>query len=74
MCERAAFEASFLGGYPGSLELEVIAADLSRARRSRRLGSEHRAFLAALTIDEGGYPVAAGKYAGIGGVYAVRRA
>jgi ubiquinone/menaquinone biosynthesis C-methylase UbiE len=73
MCTTAGFEAAFVGGYPSNLELEVIASDLKRARRSRRLAAEHRAFLATLTIDDRGYPMSGGKHAGIGGVYVIRR-
>jgi len=73
MCDAARLEASFVGGYPGSLELEIIASDLRRARRSRRLGAEHRTFLRALTTDDRGYPMSGGEYAGVGGVYAIRR-
>ena len=46
---------------------------MEKARRNRRLGDEHRAFLLELEEDAEGYPRLGGHYAGVGGVYAVRK-
>lgn len=73
MCERAGFEADFLGGYPSRMELDSMRRWLDRGRRDERLADEHREFLARITFDPDGLPMRDGVYAGIGGTYRLRR-
>lgn len=73
LCERAGFEAAFLGGYLSQTELELVASSLEEAKGDERLGAEHRAFLSELEFDEGGLPLHRGWYAGFGGVYRLRK-
>jgi len=74
LCERAGFEARYLGGYLSRRELNSLAESRERAIADERLGREHRDFLRELTLDPSGYPMYRGLYAGIGGVYELRRA
>jgi hypothetical protein len=37
------------------------------------LGEEHRQFISELQLDERGYPKWRGRYAGIGGVYTIKK-
>ena len=69
----AGFSAEFVGGYLSLHELQCWTAYGARAAGDRRLGEEHRQFLKSLEFDANGYPVHAGKHAGIGGVYVARR-
>lgn len=73
MCERAGFEARFLGGYPSRLELDSLRRLHDRALSDERLGEEHRAFLHEVTFDADGLPMRHGVYAGIGGTYRLQR-
>jgi hypothetical protein len=61
MCEAAGFEATYLGGYMSTTQLDA------------RLDPEHRNFLAAMTFGEHGYPMDRDMHAGIGGTYRLRR-
>jgi hypothetical protein len=73
MCEAAGFEATFLGGYPSTMELDAIRRLLNKAMYDERLAEEHRAFLLGLSFDRGHLPMRDGTYAGIGGTYRLRR-
>ena len=71
MAEAAGFAAEFVGGYLSRHELACWAEHGQAALDDERLDTRHRAFLAALTWDERGYPLYGGKHAGIGGVYSL---
>lgn len=74
LARAAGFEIEFLGGYFAELELDLWRTLGPQAIGDRRLGDEHRAFLLELEEDAEGYPRLGGHYAGVGGVYAVRKA
>lgn len=69
LCEESGFRTDYLGGYHSDVELNSLKQHLTRALADERLGGEHRAFLAALSFDERGFPIYEGKHAGLGGVY-----
>ncbi len=69
----AGFEIEFLGGYFADIELELWRTTAAPAVKDRRLGREHRKFLRQVRSDLEGYPRFGGHYAGVGGVYAVRK-
>ncbi|MCL4296061.1 MAG: methyltransferase domain-containing protein [Anaerolineae bacterium] len=69
ICNRAGFQAEYVGGYLSLHELLILKELGQQAMADERLGVEHREFLRALTYDESGYPMYEGKHAGIGGVY-----
>jgi SAM-dependent methyltransferase len=73
LCERAGFDAEFLGGYPSRHELEVLGRRREAAIADERLGAEHREFLRELEADGDGYPTWRGRHAGVGGSYALVR-
>jgi SAM-dependent methyltransferase len=73
MCERAGFEAEFVGGYMSLTDLSTVETWLEQARSDERLGREHREFLAELEVDEHGHPLYRGKHAGLGATYRIRR-
>ena len=66
VCERAGFEAEFLGGYLLKAELRASSARGASAIVDERLAAEHREFLRALTLDLAGRPMYRGSHAGIG--------
>lgn len=71
LCRQAGFQASFVGGYFGQIELELLRTSLAIAVADPQLAQEHTRFLENLTIDGDGYPRYQGHYAGVGGVYRV---
>jgi SAM-dependent methyltransferase len=73
LCDRAGFEAEFLGGYLSRHELETVDRARDDAIADERLGAEHRDFLRELETDSDGYPTWRGKHAGVGGSYLLRR-
>jgi SAM-dependent methyltransferase len=73
LASAAGLGVEYLGGYFSKLELELLESALSSAVADPRLGSEHREFLESLTFDEAGFARYAGNYAGIGGVFEIRR-
>jgi SAM-dependent methyltransferase len=73
VCERAGFEAEFVGGYLSRHELETLERSRDAAIADERLGAEHRDFLRELEADGDGYPTWRGKHAGVGGSYLLRR-
>jgi SAM-dependent methyltransferase len=70
---EAGFEIEFLGGYFAAIELDLWRTVGSDAVGDPRLADEHRDFLRHVDDGDDGYPRFAGHYAGVGGVYAVRR-
>jgi SAM-dependent methyltransferase len=73
LCQSKGFEVDYVGGYLSRHELRVLDRSWERAIADRRLASEHRAFLRALTFDRAGRPMHAGLHAGIGGTYQLRK-
>lgn len=73
MCERAGFEAEYLGGYLSSVETTALELSRENAVAEPRLAAEHRDFLRSLEFDPEGRPMRDGKHAGIGGSYRLRR-
>jgi hypothetical protein len=70
----AGFDVEYLGGYFADVELELWRRLGGEAARDGRLGEEHREFLLAVSDgDADGFPRFDGHYAGVGGVYAVRK-
>lgn len=69
----AGLEGAFLGGYISIMEIDWWRNYGEKAKTDPRLGAEHRAFASELEFDEHGYPMWRGKYAGIGGVYTIRK-
>lgn len=72
LCQEAGFDATFSGGFLSTSELAAWDAYWVKAINDERLDMEHRVFLYELTWD-GKYPKYQGRYAGIGGVYWLRK-
>lgn len=73
LARAAGFETDFLGGYFAGIELDLWHRLGSEAVSDRRLPHEHREFLRHVTVGDNGYPRFEGRYAGVGGVFAVQR-
>jgi SAM-dependent methyltransferase len=73
LATRAGFEVEFLGGYFADIELDLWQTSGADALAEPLLGDEHKDFLRLLTDGADGYPCFDGRYAGVGGGYAVRR-
>jgi len=73
MIAGAGLEGSFRGGYIRTLEVDWLKEYGPAALKEPRLAEEHRQFIAELELDERGYPLWQGKYAGIGGVYTIKK-
>jgi hypothetical protein len=56
------------------MELDWLKKYGPGAIAEKRLAREHREFVRELELDERGYPMWRGHYAGIGGVYTIRKA
>lgn len=67
MCKQVGFSAEYAGGYYTLLELDLLKKYKDEAMIDKRLGEEHRKFLAEL--DNSPLPKRNGKLAGNGGVY-----
>lgn len=74
LARAAGFEIEFLGGYFATIELDLWRTLGAEAAQDRRLADEHREFLRGVSTDGAdGFPRFEGQYAGVGGVYAVRK-
>lgn len=74
MCEKAGFKkVEFIGGYLSEKELEMLDVYYDKAIKDSRLAIEHRDFLNSLSWDENGYPLYNDFYAGIGGIYRLKK-
>jgi len=73
MISAAGLKGTFRGGYLNVVELDWLRDFGELARTDTRLGAEHREFVSKLQVDENGYPMSQGKYAGIGGVYTIAK-
>jgi ubiquinone/menaquinone biosynthesis C-methylase UbiE len=73
MAEQAGFAAEFVGGYLSLTELGCLERYGEQAIRDERLADEQRAFVESIARDESGLPMVAGKHAGIGGSYRLKK-
>jgi SAM-dependent methyltransferase len=73
MIAAAGLEGEFRGGYVSILELDWLKTYRQGALAEPRLATEHRQFISELESDESGVPTWRGKYAGIGGVYSIKK-
>jgi ubiquinone/menaquinone biosynthesis C-methylase UbiE len=73
LAEQAGFAAEFVGGYLSLRELECLDRYREQAIADERLAAEQRAFLESLTRDANGLPMVAGKHAGVGGSYRLKK-
>lgn len=73
LCERAGFEVEFLGGYISNTEVAALGETWENASSDPRLDTVHREFLQSLTFDSSGLPMTGEHYAGVGGMYRLRR-
>lgn len=73
MIAAAGLRGTFRGGYISVLELDWLKQYGQAAVADERLAEEHRKFISELELDERGYPMWHGKYAGIGGVYTISK-
>ena len=69
----AGLEGTFRGGYLSTMEIDWLRTYGDDAKKDKRLGEEHRRFVDELETDEDGLPMWRGNYAGIGGVYTIRK-
>lgn len=73
MLNDAGFAASYRGGYSSDEELGWFRKYREMALNDPRFDGEHRDFVAGLTVDGDGFPLWDGHYAGLGGVYTIRK-
>jgi SAM-dependent methyltransferase len=73
LAAHAGFEIEFLGGYFAEIELDLWRASGADALAEPMLPDEHKDFLRRVTEGENGHPRFDENYAGVGGVYAVRK-
>jgi len=73
MIKSAGLEGTFRGGYVTLEELDWLKKYRGAALHEPRLAEEHRQFISELITDARGIPTWRGKYAGIGGVYTIKK-
>jgi hypothetical protein len=73
MIAAAGLNGTYRGGYISLMELDWLKKYKEGALAEPRLADEHREFIAELKLDDHGYPMWHGKYAGIGGVYTISK-
>ena len=73
ICESAGFDVDFVGGYLARTELDSLSRHARSALNDEKLDEEHKRFIGNLVFDRRHYPVHMGKYAGVGGVYRLRK-
>lgn len=73
MIAAAGLEGTFRGGYVSVMEVDWLKNYGSAALKEPRLAEEHRQFISELELDPQGLPMWRGKYAGIGGVYTIKK-
>jgi ubiquinone/menaquinone biosynthesis C-methylase UbiE len=74
MCKEAGFiKVEFLGGYLSTTELDCLRNFGEAALSDDGLQEEHKEFIRNLEYDSEGLPMYKGKYAGVGGVYRLRK-
>jgi len=70
----AGLSGTFRGGYVSVMEIDWWRMYGEGAKTDPRLAEEHRAFARELEPGANGLPMWQGKYAGIGGVYSIKKA
>ena len=73
MIEAAGLEGTFRGGYVTANEVDWFKGYAAGALEEPRLDEEHRRFVSELRLDDRGLPTWHGKYAGMSGVYAIKK-
>jgi SAM-dependent methyltransferase len=73
MIAAAGLEGTFRGGYVSVLELDWLKKYGPDALKEPRLAQEHCEFISELKLDAQGLPMWRGNYAGIGGVYTIKK-
>jgi SAM-dependent methyltransferase len=73
MISAAGLEGTFRGGYVSIMEIGWLKQYGEGALKEPALADEHRQFTSELHLDERGLPMWHDKYAGIGGVYTIRK-
>jgi SAM-dependent methyltransferase len=73
LASAAGLQATFRGGYFNAVEMDWLKKYADGARTDKGLDPEHRQFASELQVDERGYPTWRAKYAGIGGVYTIKK-
>lgn len=73
ICREAGFDCDYAGGYLSDTELSSYKKHAKAALKDSRLAEEHKEFIASLIFDEEGLPRHKGYYAGIGGVYWLKK-
>lgn len=71
LCSNAGFSSRFLGAAISHNEMDYLQQYRYRATQSMQLAREHRDFLIELTLDEHGFAMYNGYYAGVDGCYLV---
>jgi len=73
LCESAGFECRFAGGYLTETEIISTKQHLASALNDLKLADSHKEFLNRLTFDDKKLPMCEGYYAGVSGVYHLRK-
>jgi ubiquinone/menaquinone biosynthesis C-methylase UbiE len=73
MIRSAGLDGTYRGGYISLMEIDWLKKYGEAAKSDERLAEEHRQFISELTLDDHGYPTRRDKYAGIGGVYTIKK-
>lgn len=73
LARKAGLVGEFVGGYFSRPEVACVKRSLSDAADCPVLPRESRRFLERLTLDSKGLPLHDGRYAGLGGVFRLRR-
>jgi ubiquinone/menaquinone biosynthesis C-methylase UbiE len=73
MCRGVGFECHYAGGYLTETEMISLRRYLKPALDDPRLGQIHKEFLRALNFDKRGWPTFQGSYAGVSGVYHLKK-
>lgn len=73
LCQRCGLAAEYQGGYFNRSELKLFRKFAGKAIHDKRLDTVHRKFLNDLHKDCSEFPLYHNKYAGIGGVYRIKK-
>ncbi|WP_022852156.1 class I SAM-dependent methyltransferase [Limisalsivibrio acetivorans] len=73
LCRNVGFDAEFAGGYISEREMEMLRYKYMDALKDERLPEESREFLDSLQFSGRGFPMKDKLFAGIGGVYRLRK-
>lgn len=73
LCESEGFRCTFEGGYFTHTELNSISKYYEKALLDPRLNENHKQFLQALRFDQKGYPTYKDHYAGLSGIFHLKK-